>query len=79
MIDVDERDIVAARRTADRRFLLFTATDVRPDWPLRWWVVVVDTGGDGVGLPVRLDPAAAPDGWTARQLFRVALARAQAE
>ena len=79
MIDVSEDDIVVTRRTADSRFVIFTSTDVRPEWPLRWWGVVADTGGDGFGFLVRLDGDAAPHGWTARQLLAVARHRMAAE
>ena len=79
MIDIDQKDIVATRQTSDGRFVIFTATDVRPSWPVRWWGAVADTGGDGFGLLVRLDGLSAPDGWTARQLLAVAQARMAAE
>lgn len=79
MIDVNEADIVATRRTSGGRFLLFTSTDVQPGWPVRWWGAVADTGGDGLGLLVRVDELAAPEGWTARQLLMVALERMGAE
>ena len=79
MIDVSDSDIVLTRHTGDGRFVLFTSTDVRPGWPLRWWGAVADTGGDGFGLLVRIDRNAAPDGWTARQLLAVAHARMSAE
>ena len=71
MIPVRDEDIVVSRRTGDGRFVLFTSTDVQPGWPLPWWGVVADTGGDGFGLLVRLDDAAAPTGWTGRQLLHV--------
>jgi hypothetical protein len=79
MIDINDADIVATRHTADGRFVIFTSTDVQPGWPLRWWTAVADTGGDGFGIPVRLDGAAAPAGWTARQLLAVTRARMLAE
>jgi hypothetical protein len=79
MIDVNESDIVIARRTSRGRTVLFTSTDVLPDWPIRWWGVIADTGGDGFGLLVRLHTSAAPEGWTARQLLAVAQARMAAE
>ncbi len=79
MIDIDKKDIIATRRTSDGRFVIFTGTDVRPSWPLRWWGAVADTGGDGFGLLARLDGLSAPDGWTARQLLAVAQARMAAE
>lgn len=78
MIDIDDGDIVLVRSTSAGRFLLFTSTDVQSGWPLPWWGVVLDTGGDGVGILVRLDETAAPHGWTARQLIAVALASANA-
>ena len=79
MIDLDDRDILLTRRDSGGRFVIFTTTDVHPSWPVRWWVAVLDTGGDGIGVPVRLDHTAAPDGWTALQLIEVAMARAEAE
>ena len=79
MIDLDDRDILLTRRDAAGRFVIFTITDVQPSWPVPWWVVVLDTGGDGIGVPVRIDRTAAPDGWTALQLIEVAIARAEAE
>jgi hypothetical protein len=79
MIDLDERDILLTRRDAAGRFVIFTTTDVQPSWPVRWWVAVLDTSGDGIGVPVRIDHTAAPDGWTALQLIEVAMARAEAE
>jgi hypothetical protein len=79
MIDVREEDIVLTRRTQDGRFILFTCTDVRPIWPLRWWGAVADTGGDGHGILARVDTLAAPEGWTAAQLLRVARRRLAAE
>ena len=79
MIEIRNEDIVAERRTADGRFVLFTSTDVKAGWPLPWWGAVCDTGGDGFGLPVRLDELAAPAGWTARQLLVVARRRFAAE
>jgi len=79
MIDLDDRDILLTRRDSGVRFVIFTTTDVQPSWPVPWWVAVLDVGGDGIGVPVRLDHTAAPDGWTALQLIEVAMARAEAE
>ena len=79
MIDINEADVVITRRTSTGRTVLFTSTDVQPGWPLRWWGVIADTGGDGFGLLVRRDEGAAPEGWTARQLLAVARARMAAE
>ncbi|MDR3525577.1 MAG: hypothetical protein P4L66_15915 [Acetobacteraceae bacterium] len=79
MIDLDDRDILLTRRDSGGRFVIFTTTDVQPSWPVPWWVAVLDTGGDGIGVPVRIDHTAAPDGWTALQLIEVAMARAEAE
>jgi hypothetical protein len=79
MIDINDADIVITRRTADARFVIFTSTDVQPGCPLRWWTAVADTGGDGFGVPIRLDKTAAPSGWTARQLLAVVRARMVAE
>lgn len=79
MIDIRPGDVAAQRTASNGRFVIFTTTDVRPGWPLAWWGVVLDTGGDGFGMLVRLDATAAPAGWTARQLIEVALARAVEE
>ena len=77
MINFDENSIVAVRRTVDEeRFVLFTNTDLRPYWEQKFWTVVLDTGGDGFGLPVRYGTVCtAPSGWTLRQLICVAQAR----
>ena len=74
MLDINDADVVVARRTFCGRFVLFTVTDVQPTWIIPWWGVIADTGGDGFGLLVRLDTDAAPAGWTARQLLTVAKA-----
>ena len=79
MIDLDDRDILLTRRDAAGRFVIFTTADVQESWPMPWWVVVLDNGGDGIGVPVRIDRTAAADGWTALQLIEVAMARAEAE
>ncbi|MCB5943729.1 hypothetical protein [Acidocella sp. KAb 2-4] len=81
MIDLDEKSIVAARRTADgERFALFSNADVLPFWAQKFWTVALDTGGDGFGLPVRYGTVcSAPVGWTLRQLILVAQARAALE
>jgi hypothetical protein len=79
VIAVRDEDVVLTRHTADGRFLLFTSTDVRTEWFLPWWGVVVDTGADGYGMLVRLDEHAAPAGWTAQQLLLVARRRLAAE
>lgn len=77
MIDFNEKDIIAVRRTADgERFALFTNTDVQPFWGQRFWTVVLDTGGDGFGIQIRYGTVCtAPSGWTLRQLICVAQAR----
>ncbi|MDR3505263.1 MAG: hypothetical protein P4L52_03365 [Acidocella sp.] len=81
MIDFDETSIVAVRRTGDsERFALFSNADVLPFWAQKFWVAILDTGGDGFGLPVRYGTvSAAPSGWTLRQLILVAQARAALE
>jgi hypothetical protein len=79
MIDLRDEDIVATERTSGDRFIIYTRTDVRPGWPVPWWGVVLDTGGDGFGILARVDGTAAPAGWTGRQLLAVALARQRAE
>ncbi len=77
MIDFDEKSIIATRRTADgERFALFTNADVPTFWEQRFWTVVLDTGGDGFGLPVRYGTvSSAPVGWSLRQLVLVVQAR----
>ena len=79
MIDIDPREVVATRHTADGRFVIFTSTDVPPRWLLRFWGVVIDTGGDGFGTLVRFEERTAPEGWTVRQLMQVVQARMEAE
>jgi hypothetical protein len=77
MIGIDDKDVVAVRRTTDDgRFALFTNTDVLPHWGQRFWGVVLDTGADGLGILVRYGTVSgAPSGWTLRQLLCVAQAR----
>lgn len=77
MIDLDDADIVRRCQTMDGRFLLFHRVDLPPTAILPWSGVVLDIGGDGIGLSVRLDPV--PDSWAACDLLRVALERAKAE
>lgn len=81
MIDFDETSIVAVRRTGDgERFALFSNADVLPFWEQKFWVMALDTGGDGFCLPVRYGTvSSAPAGWTLRQLLLVAQARAALE
>jgi hypothetical protein len=79
MIALRNEDIVLTRRTVDGRFVIFTCTDVRPIWPLRWWGAVADTGADGYGILARVDAQAAPEGWTAAQLIQVVRKRLSAE
>jgi hypothetical protein len=81
MIDFDEKDIVSVRRTGDgERFVFFLGTDVLPYWEQRFWTVVLDTGADGVGVPVKYGTvSSAPVGWSLRQLVLVAQARAALE
>jgi hypothetical protein len=73
MIDVSDEDIVFERRTSTKRFMLFTSTDRPADCPLPYWGVMLDTCGDAVGILVRLDREAAPNGWTAHELLLVTL------
>jgi hypothetical protein len=81
MIDFDETSIVAVRRTGDdERFVLFSNEDVQAFWAQKFWVAILDTGGDGFGLPVRYGTvSSAPVGWTLRQLICIAQARAALE
>jgi hypothetical protein len=79
MIAVRDEDVVLTRRTGDGRFVLFTSTDMKPEWTLPWWGVLADTGADAYGILVRADALAAPSGWTARQLLLVARTRLAAE
>jgi hypothetical protein len=81
MIDFDETSIVAVRRTGDgERFALFSNADVQTFWTQKFWVAILDTGGDGFGLSVRYGTVcSAPAGWTLRQLLLVAQARAALE
>lgn len=77
MIDFNEKDIIAVRRTGDgERFALFTSTDVLPYWGQRFWTVALDTGADGHGILVRYGTrGGAPSGWTLRQLLCAVQAR----
>ncbi|MGE4480869.1 hypothetical protein [Acidocella sp.] len=81
MIDFDETSIVAVRRTWDgERFALFTNADMQAFWEQKFWTVVLDTGGDGFGLPVRYGTvSSAPSGWSLRELLCIAQARAALE
>ncbi len=81
MIDIDETSIAAGRRTADgERFALFSGAGVQAFWGQKFWVAVLDTGGDGFGLPVRYGTVCtAPSGWSLRQLICIAQARAALE
>ena len=79
MIAVRDEDIVLTRRTGDGRFLLFTSTDVKPEWTLRWWGTLLDTSADAHGILVRVDELAAPSGWSGRQLLHVVRRRLAAE
>jgi len=71
MIDIRTEDVILTRTATDGRFVLFTKTDVRPEWTLPWWCAVADTGGDGFGFLTRIDADAAPAGWLARDLLLV--------
>lgn len=74
MIDIRDEDIVRRRQASDGRFVLFTRTDLPERMALPWFGVVLDTGGDGHGILVTLDPVA--DAWSAGDLLDVAQARA---
>lgn len=77
MIDISEKDIAAVRQTADgERFVVFTRTDLLPHWGQGFWGVMLDTGSDGLGVPVRYGTlCTAPAGWSLRQLLLVLQAR----
>ncbi len=79
MIDIRDEDIVLRRDGRDGRFVLFTKTDLPPKHPLPWFGVVLDTGDDGHGILVGLDPDPAVDAWAACDLLHVAVERARAE
>ena len=81
MIDFDEASIVAVRRTGDgERFVLFSNADVRAFWQQKFWVAILDTSGDGFGLPVRYGTVStAPSGWSLRELLCIVQERAALE
>jgi len=79
MIHINDDDIVLRRDTSDGRFLLFTSTDLPAGCALPWSGVMIDTGGDGHGLSVRLDPDPTGEAWSAGILLHAAVARAKAE
>ena len=79
MIDINPDDILLERRSSAGRFVLFTTTDRLMTCQLPFWGVMLDIGGDGHGILVRLDETDAFEGWTALDLLLVALARAQVE
>lgn len=74
MIDIRDEDIVRRREASDGRFVLFTRTDLPERMALPWYGVVLDTGGDGLGILVTLDPVG--DAWSAGDLLDVAQSRA---
>ena len=79
MIDIRNEDVILTRTAADGRFVLFTKTDVQPEWTLPWWCAVADTGADAFGVLARIDTGAAPEGWLARDLLLVVRNRCQLE
>jgi hypothetical protein len=79
MIDIRKEDVILTRTATDGRFVIFTRTDVRPEWTLPWWCAMADTGSDGYGFLTRIDEAAAPAGWLARDLLQIIRARCALE
>ena len=79
MIDINPDDVVGVCHDPAGRFVIFSRAGMPAGFPLPWWAVCLDTGGDGFGILVRPSSAAAGDGWTAAELLRVAVARADAE
>ena len=80
MIDIRPADIAAERRTHDgRRFVLFTSTDLPLEWAIPWYGCMFDTGDDGLGILVGLDPKPGAGVWAAGDLLAIAVARAAAE
>ncbi len=78
MIPVDDADVLLCRRAMDGRFLMFHRVDLAAAGTgLPWSGVMLDTGGDGHGLAVSLDPVS--DAWAICDLLLVALERAKAE
>jgi len=79
MIDIDPDDVVGFFHDPAGRFVIFSRAGMPAGFPLPWWAVCLDTGGDGIGILVRPSSAAPGDGWTAAELLRVAVARADVE
>ena len=77
LIDIADEDVVLDRRTSSKRFMLFTATDLPARSSLPFWGVMIDVGGDAVGILARLDRQTAPNGWTAHALLLAALEMAR--
>lgn len=79
MIDINPVDVVAECRDATNRFVIFTRTDRPVNFPLPWFGVCLDTGGDGQGILVRPTIRDPGDGWTAIELLYIAQRRSVAE
>lgn len=79
MIDISDDEIVVERRTEKGRFVLFCETDLPNDSLIPWWSVVMDIGGDGAAILVRLDERQADQGFTAVALIRIALVIGEAD
>lgn len=79
MIYINPDDVVGLSHDSAGRFVIFSRAGMPVGFPLPWWAACLDTGGDGFGILVRPTIAAVGDGWTAAELLRVAVARADAE
>jgi hypothetical protein len=79
MIDLADDMIVHRVDTGDGRFLLFHRVDLKPFAKLPFSGIVLDTGGDGLGIALSLDPDPSGEAWSALDLLTIALARAEAE
>jgi len=74
LIDVSDEDVVFAEKTAGGRFLLYCSTDKPAGYPIDFYSVMVDFGGDALAITVRLDTDSGPDGcWGAFDLLQVIL------
>lgn len=74
MIDISDDEIVVQKATRTGRFLLFCDTELPRESVIPWWSVMMDIGGDGAAILVRLDENHGHQGFTALSLIRIAIA-----
>jgi hypothetical protein len=79
MIDLNDADIVRARKTADGRWVLFSKKGLPKGYPIPWCRVTAEIGGADLGFIARIDDRYGPEGWTLPDLIFVATARAVEE